>query len=135
MRTKLAAAAVALLMGLVGLLAPAWTASATTGGSPAHTSAATITPLEGHYSGRDAHGHHIRFNYRDGRVHHFQINHLDIGGAAVADARWSTSCADAYHCSWGEWTSATDVSGAWNSGTHGGSARHFTAHWVRSHAG
>ena len=126
------AVVVALLVGVAGLSTTGSTASA---GTAPVASRVTPTPTEGHYSGRDGHGNHIRFNYSGSRIHHFRINHLDIGGAHVSQARWSTSCTDAYYCSWGEWTSTHDVRGAWNQGTHGGTARHFTAHWVSADAG
>ncbi len=125
------AAAVVLLVAAAGLLAAGPTASA--GTTPLPATMRSGVALEGHYTGRDGHGNHIRFNYRHGRVDHFRINHLDIGGADVSHARWSTSCADAYYCSWGEWTTSHAVKGAWNQGTHGGTARHFHAHWVSSH--
>ena len=127
MKLKLAVAA-ALLVGAIALLAGGTSASA-------EKSARSGVALEGYYSGRDAHGNHIRFNYRHGRMDNFRINHLDIGGANVTHARWSTSCTDAYFCSWGEWTASHEVKGAWNQGTHGGTARHFTVHWVHSHPG
>jgi len=126
MKLKLAVAT-ALLIGSIALLAGGTAASAET------SAARSGVALEGHYSGRDGHGHHIRFNYRHGRMDNFRINHHDIGGADVHHARWSTSCTDAYYCSWGEWQTSHQVKGAWNQGTHGGTARHFTAHWVSSH--
>ena len=116
---------------VVGALGPA----ATTRAASARTAplARSVVTLEGHYSGRDGHGHHIRFNFQHGHLAHFRVNHHDIGGADVSHARWSTSCADAFYCSWGEWTSDEEVRGAWNQGTHGHTARHFHAHWVSSH--
>lgn len=126
MKLKFAVAA-ASLFGAMALLAGGTAADA--GQSVARSGVA----LEGHYSGRDAHGNHIRFNYRHGRMDNFRINHLDIGGADVHHAHWSTSCTDAYYCSSGEWHSSHQVAGSWNRGTHGGTAVHYTAHWVRQH--
>ena len=126
MKIKLATAA-ALLVGAVALLAGGTAADAGQG------AARSGVALEGHYSGRDNHGNHIRFNYRHGRMDNFRINHLDIGGADVNSAYWSTSCTDAYYCSWGQWEASHQVKGAWNRGTHGGTAVHFTVHWTSSH--
>ena len=124
-------AGVALVVGALGPAATTRAASART--APLARSVVTVQPLEGHYSGRAGHGHHIRFNFQHGHLAHFRVNHHDIGGADVSHARWSTSCADAFYCSWGEWTSDEEVRGAWNQGTHGHTARHFHAHWVSSH--
>jgi hypothetical protein len=129
-------AAVAALVVCGGLVATSPTATA--GPAPAESApsaARTVVPMAGHYSGHDLYGRPIHFNYWHGRMDHFRIEHHSIGGAAVLGARWSTSCTDAYYCSWGEWETSQRVKGGWNHGTHGGTARSFTAHWVSSAPG
>jgi hypothetical protein len=130
MMSKLSAT-VAGLVVLGGVVAAGPTASA--GTAPPESAARIGVAAEGRYAGQDNQGNHIRFDYQHGRMSHFHINHHGIGGADVLHGRWSTSCTDAYYCSWGEWETSERVRGGWNQGTHGGTARHFTVHLVHPH--